>query len=300
MSFQHHPVHRLWVAAGCPAPIECDGTAIAPRASSPGVCAVTGGPGSYLYEQGFSANFTLPRAASTAFRHAAESSARSRASAGPQKCLSAAAVWSAKALALRCATWILEPQPDGSDRLEFHPSFRIPKDPERAATWRSAWGDADPGQWLAWLLRPRPVGTVAAIPRYGIEHGGEQSFHRCHVPGRPVPVDPLVKLQSKHVAVYAQPSTRAGVLALQVDADNVLEVDTARWRAAHDLVRGLVTRLREAGIPAPAVSRALEARTLEFHHPAALHAALASTLIRLGDLPRHPFWPVFTGGIHVV
>ena len=297
MSYQQHPVHRLWVAAGSPAPIECDGTAIAPRAMAPGVCAVTGGPGEYLYEQAFSANFTLPRNASTAFRHGHGSTAQSRRTAKPQKCLSAAAVWSSKAIVLRCATWILEPAEDG-DRLTFHPSYRVPKDPEKAATWRSAWGDADPSRWLSWLLQPRPVGTVAAIPKYGIEHGGEQNFHRTYRPGH-VPPDPLLKLQSKHVAVYAQPSTRAGVPALQVDSDVVIEVDTARWRPAHALALALARRLRELDVPAPAVSRALQARVLEHHYPAAAHAALASTLFRLGDLPRHPFWSLFSGGIHV-
>jgi hypothetical protein len=352
VTYHHHPVHRLWVAAGSPPPLECDGTPIIAR-GSPGICAVTGGPGDFLYDQGFSANFTLPRAASTAFRHAGESSARSRPSAQPQKCLSAAAVWSAKAIALRCATWILEPQLDGTDKLEFHPSYRVPKDPEKAATWRSAWGDVDPGRWLAWLLRPRPVGTIAAFPQYGIEHGGEQNFHRCLWPGvgwlkgygelcsAPAPVvsgrggtsacdsveadapgktvqhrgpptltkdrgdtslyvDPLIKLQSKHVAVYAQPSTRAGVLALQVDSEVIVEVETARWREAYKVVLGLVVQLREAGLPAPAVARALASRHLDLYQPAAAHAALASTLERLGDLPRHPFWPLFTGGIHVV
>lgn len=299
MSFEQHPVHRLWVAAGKPPPLDGDGTPILPRGST-GICAVTGGPGDYLYDQAFSGNFMLPRAACTAFRHAGESSSRSRPSAMPQKCLSAAAVWAAKAIALRCATWILEPQLDGADRLEFHPSYRVPKDPAKAAIWRGAWGDADPSRWLAWLLRGRPVGTVAALPQYGIEHGGEQNFHRCFVPGRPPPTDPLIKLQSKHVAIYAQPATRFGVLALQVDSDVVVEVDTERWRQAYAIVLGLVVQLREADIPAPTVARALAARSLDLHYPAAMHAALASALSSLGDLPRHPFWPIFTGGIHVV
>ena len=43
MTFALHPVHRLWVAAGSPAPLESDGTAIQPRLAAPGVCAVTGG-----------------------------------------------------------------------------------------------------------------------------------------------------------------------------------------------------------------------------------------------------------------
>lgn len=299
MSHLIHPVHRLWVAAGSPQPLECDGTPIAPRAHALGVCAVTGGPGDFLYEQGLSTNFTLPRAASLAFRFAGESEASCRPGAMRQKCLSAAAVWSAKAIALRSATWILEPQADGSDRLEFWPSYRVPKDPAKAATWRVAWGDADPARWLAWLLRPRPVGTVAALPAYGIKHGGEQNFHRTFRPGHAPPADPLVKLQSKHVAVYAQPSTRSGVLALQVDSDVVVEVDTARWRGAHKAALGLASRLAELEVPGPAISRALVARSLDTHYSVAAHAALLSTISSLGDLPRHPFWPIFAGGIHV-
>lgn len=298
MTFALHPVHRLWVAAGSPAPLESDGTAIQPRLAAPGVCAVTGGPALYLYDQGFSANFTLPRNVALAVRHGHDSSVRAKRCSNAQKCLSAAAVWTAKTLALRCATWVLAPDADGADRIEFHPSYRIPKDPAKAATWRSAWGKADPAAWLEWLLRPRPVGTVAAMPKYGIEHGGEQNFHRTIWPDRRPP-DPLVKLQSKHAAIYAQPSTCAGVLALQVDSDTVIRVDTARWRVAHAHVLALVVRLQGLGLPAPAISRGLQARALEHHLPAAAHVALASTLTRLGDLPRHPFWPLFSGGIHV-
>ena len=49
-------------------------------------------------------------------------------------------------------------------------------DPEKM---REAFGGRSSTDYLDWLLRPRPVGTVAAVPLYGIDHGGEQTSTRA-------------------------------------------------------------------------------------------------------------------------
>lgn len=287
-----HPVERLWRAAGKPSPIEVDGTPITPRGIESGVCAVTGSPGSYLYEQGFSANFLPPRAAGVAFRFAATSTVRSKAWAQPQKCLSPAAVWAAKTVLLRAATWIQEP--DGE--VEFWPYYRCPKDEARAALWREFWGARDPSKWLEWLLRPRPAGTIAGMPLYGIDHGGEANAARCFWPGRPRPADPLIKLQAKHVAPYVQPSTATGRLALYVDGEQVHDIACATWlRAAATIAKAV----RHIDLPGPVIRRGLAARAFEPTTQAVFHTHLIRLLAQLGDLPSHPFWPTFVGALHV-
>jgi len=288
-----HPVERLWRAAGKPPPIEVDGTSITPRAEESGICAVTGSPGSYLYDQGFSANFLPPRSSGIAFRFSADSTARTKRSRTPQKCLSPAAVWVAKTILLRGATWVQEP----GGEVEFWPYFRQPKEPERAALWAEFWGKREPSRWLDWLLKPRPAGTIAAMPMYGIEHGGEANAARCFWPGRPRPKAPLIKLQAKHVAFYVQPSMATGQLVLNIDGDASVLIDCAAWRRAQALI---TTTLRKFdGLPAPVIRRGLLARAFEPVTSPHFHARLASLLASLGDLPNHPFWPTAIGALHV-
>lgn len=311
-SFEDNPVHRLWVAAGRQVPREYDGSAVEPVLREPAVCALTGGPAHYLWDQAFSDNFTSLRAIGTAFPFASLSAGRRPASVRPWSALSAAVVWAAKTLALRCATWVLEPADAGHDVLEFWPLYRPPGDPARARVWRRTWGDRDPRAWLDWLLRPRPAGTVAALPATGIKHGGETQLHRCGWPGvghraltavRPVThevvADPLVRVQSKHVAIFARSALQRGVLSLQVDSEPAVEVDTERWRAALVTVRRVATDVRVLGVPAPAIHHGLMTLALEVRSPVAAHARFASLLHGLGDLLGHPFWPLFVRGIHV-
>lgn len=300
-----HHLERLWRAAGSPAPRGADGEIIAPAAAEAGTCAFTGASGAFLFNQGLSDNFTLLRL----LPGASVSSACSRRSTRPQPALSAAAAWAARDLALRCAAWILEPA-RGGDVLEWWPYLRPA--PERVEEHRATWGDRTADGWLTWLLRPRPAETLAAMPKTGIEHGGEMCLGRCGWPGvgwRSLSAEsvvqyqrasrPLVKLQAKHVALFARPSQRRGVLLLQVDSDQVVEVDSVLWVAARELVESAASELVALGVPAPAVRRGLLQQHLGLRAPAAAHARLAALLRELDRLPRHAFWPIFCGGIHV-
>jgi len=292
-----HSLTRLWIAAGQPPPRDAAGEVIQP---GPGgaACAFTGDPAEYAWSQALSENFgTLRRIVPPG------------AASEPELSLSTAAAWAARELALRCATWILEPAEDG-DVLEWCPSMRPA--PERAEEHRAVWGDRTADGFLAWLLRPRPAGTVAAYPKTGIEHGGEMCLGRCGWPGvgwRRLSAAsvveyrraerPLLKLQAKHVALFARPSRHAGTLLLQVDSDLVVEVETQIWTEARPTVETAAAELVELGVRASAVRRGLDQHTLDLRAPPAAHARLAELLRDLGRLHRHPFWSIFCGGIHV-
>lgn len=304
---ESHPVWRIWASVGSPVPFETDGSAIEPRKMT-GTCAVTGGPAQYVYKDGLSTTFTLARAANKAFRFA------HLTPPGEPLALSAAAVFVAKAIALRAAPWIVEPTTAG-DKLTFHPSQACPGD-ERAAGWKAVWEAKKPAAFLPWLLRSRPAGTIAGLPLYGIAHGGEVHLARCawsrgmpgHHDGRAArpagwiykPADPLVKLQAKHCALYAPASTRAGLLALQVDSDAVMEVEVARWRAAIDPAIAMMDRLMEAGLTEYTARQVLITGHAEPRHPAKIHAIAASIERHLpSSLTREPFWAVFAGALYV-
>jgi hypothetical protein len=304
---EQHPVWRIWTAAGSPTPYEVDGTTIDPRPTT-GVCAVTGGPARYTYKDGLSQSFTLARSANKAFRFA------HLTPAGEPLALSAAAVWAAKAIALRSAPWIVEPTRAG-DKITFHCSQSCPAD-ERSAGWKAVWGKQKPSGFLPWLLRNRPAGTIAGLPLYGIAHGGEVHLSRCAWPrampghhdgpsARPAgfifkPKDPLVKLQAKHTAIYAPASTRAGLLALQVDSDAVMEVEVARWRAAIDPAIAYMDRLMTAGLTEYAARQVLITGAADIRHPSRIHAIAAAMPAHIPpSLTREPFWAVFAGALYV-
>lgn len=304
---EQHPVHRIWASVGSPQPFETDGTIIKPR-NVAGTCAVTGGPARFIYKDGLSVTFTIARSANKAFRFA------HLTPAGEPWALSAAAVFCAKSIALRAAPWIVEPTAAG-DKLTFHCSQACPGD-ERSAGWKAVWQTRKPSAFLPWLLRSRPAGTIAALPLYGIAHGGEVHLGRCAWPrampghhdgkqARPVgyiekPREPLIKLQAKHCALYAPASTRTGLLALQVDSDAVMEVEVARWRAAITPALDMMDRLIQAGLTEYAARQVLLTGHADPRQPAKIHAIAASIERHIpSSLTREPFWAVFAGALYV-
>ncbi len=132
---------------------------------------------------------------------------------------------------------------------------------------------------------------------YGIDHGGEVHASRCFWPGRPVPKDPLVKLQAKHVAPYVMPSMQTGVLALHVDSDQVVPIIGSVWRAIHQKILAALPSFEP--VPIPVIRKGLLARQFEPLTQAVFHVRLMNLLADLGDATRHPFWPLFIGALHV-
>jgi len=268
----------LWEAAGCPPPYASNGALIPPRdlradaererrrlrreletANTPNVeslqralaavedeprCASCGASASYRLEDAISDNFTTVKNASRAWPFGGSA-------------LCAACVWCARTVALRCAMFFARRADEhGTGGFWFISMRPIPGMP-------STRGDP-----LAALLNPPPPPFVACLPLYGIDHGGEANAHRAVWPwaggysplaevwndgrGRRtwIPLNPLVKLQSKHTALYATVSYSATRYRLQVDDTGDITVDVPLWRALRLHVEGLLATMRAQGVGA--------------------------------------------------
>ena len=239
----------IWMAAGSPLPTETDGTPIRVRDMGGARCASCGELAAYRLDDAISDNFTTMRNASRAW-----------AFGGNAIC--AACVWCCKSLALRCSLWFA----------------RLPDDRARGGVWfvplRPIPGvqgrRPDP---LDALLNPPPPPFVAGLPLFGIDHGGEANAHRTIWPWTPgagsathprvdtnglfIPTAPLVKLQSKHTALYAQVSHSADHYYLQVDDAGDVVVDVPLWRELRSHAGALLSLLRAAGAGAQAAREAL-------------------------------------------
>lgn len=292
-----HHLTKMWRSAGEPLPADANGL-IQPRKTVGTVCAVTGEPSpEYAFDDALSANFVTPRFHQIAFPYAAES--RITLGGGREvPALSRAACWAIRSLAFRSATWVFD-----GERIEFAPMApfatgeRQKIEPEKM---REAFGGRSSTDYLDWLLRPRPVGTVAALPLYGIDHGGEQNFHRLPWPSG-CTVDPLVKLQSKHTVMHVRPTTEAGVLRLQVDDGLCIALDVETWARVAGEAGELLTEV--LGM-LPEKSRLLGvARQIIQRGPTA--AREAEIVRAVGDFHRRniqrvrsPFWPILVRALY--
>jgi hypothetical protein len=101
---------------------------------------------------------------------------------------------------------------------------------------------------LASLLSPPAPPFVAGIPAYGIAHGGEAHSHRTWWPGE-LAQDPLIKLQSKHVAIYARTACSRDRYPVQVDDAREFVLDRDAWLRARDDAAVLMAALVKDGVP---------------------------------------------------
>lgn len=216
----------LWQACGDPAPCDVLGTPI-PCTRTPGAhCARCGSaPASYDVRELISANFLPTKNAN-----------RISAFGGRHFC--GACVFAARTLRLRCMSWFAS-----AAGLAF---------------WRTrpaALGSLRPDA-LEILLSPPAPPFVVGIPAYGIAHGGEAHSHRTWWPGEST-TEPLIKLQSKHVAIYARTACSRDRYPVQVDdaREFVLERDT--WLRARDDAAALMAPLISDGVPPWRAKRAL-------------------------------------------
>lgn len=273
----------LWLAAGSPHPTETDGTPIPPRDLRAGAererrriqkaldvatgdvaiplrrqldavtetprCAACGEPAAYRLDDAISDSFSTVKNRSRAWPFG-----------GDHAC--AACVWACKTLALRCSLWFARlPDEHGAGGVWFVPLRPQPGWPARP--------DA-----LAALLSPPPAPFVAGLPLYGIDHGGEANGQRSiwpwtgeaehprvhSMPSGPrlfVPADPLVKLQSKHTALYAEVTYSADRYRLQVDDAGDITVNVPLWRMLREVCEGILRDLRVAGVGATDARAAL-------------------------------------------
>lgn len=295
-----HHLLRLWRAAGSPDPLDPKLEPIKPRKHRGTICAVTGLPDpEFAYGDALSTNFVLARFARLAFPLAADSEIRissSRSEPALHRCV----VWAIRSLAFRSATWVF----DGED-IEFCPMRRFPrgdkaKVPEHVL--RAAFGGRTCDDWIDWLLQPRPIGTIAALPAYGIDHGGESNFHRLPWPTG-CRKDPLSKLQSKHTVLFVQPSLDVETLRLQVDDNQTLTLDIPTWQAfarnTREAVERVLALLPEAAQKWPIARSLIERGPSQLGPtPPAVVEAVADFHRRHYHLIRSPFWPHMIGALY--
>jgi hypothetical protein len=103
-------------------------------------------------------------------------------------------------------------------------------------------------------------------------------------------VDPLVKLQSKHTAIYCRVATSRERYPLQVDDTGEVMVDVALWRDLRAVAAPLLLDLRNGGVGSDAAREAL----LSLRVPPGCPRGVAATWrSRVAPLERHihaPWW----------
>ena len=267
----------IYRAIGCPEPHETDGAPI-PTSGSGGPCAHCGEPGRWRVRDAISDNFTTVKNASRAWPFGG-------------KDICAACLMACKAIQLRSALWFAR-----ESGIWYTPTRPIiAKDTEGK-------GHAIPGtrvDALAVLLNPPPAPFVAGYPRAGIEHGGEANMHRIYRPGYQMPERPLIKIQSKHTAIYAQVATSRDRYPLQIDDVHDVVVDVELWSRSRSLCDSLLMELRAGGVGAQDCRAALLSLRSPPNAPLAL---VRDWPARVAPLRRHHgslWWPFFLELLHM-
>ena len=271
-----HASHLIWDAArhgtGWPADDVRDsiGRPIPPQRGEPGVCACCGAPAPWRLSDAISDNFTTVQNNSRAWSYG-----------GDRIC--AACLFVARSIPLRATLWFAKP----GAGVYFVPTRPLPG----LGGGDSPWRRPDP---LAALLLPPEAPFVTGWGWMGIDKGGESHAGRGWWPGATVPVgqEPLSKLQSKHVGIYARIAHDAACYPVQVDGDPVY-VDVPRWSALRAQLTPLVAEARAAGAYASDLRDALLSGQPPTRCPLPLRCRwlrdLASTLAHL----RAAWWSLF-------
>lgn len=151
----------------------------------------------------------------------------------------AACVFAAKTLRLRCISWFAS-----AEGVRFWRTRPVTKDAPRP--------DA-----LAALLDPPKPPFVCGVPLYGIAHGGEAHYRRTWWPGEPARAEPLIRLQSKHVALYARVALSRERYQVQVDDAGEFLLDRPTWLRLRDAAHVVMLRLVDDGVPPFPAKKAL-------------------------------------------
>ena len=262
----------VWRAAGCPAPVEGDGTPIPPRAGSRAglapTCAMCGGPGpQWIYDDAYSDNFRPVDAFDRLFPHV---------TTGYDLSLCAACVWAGKTLRLRCAPWFA----------------RVPDDRSGGGVWFVSRRNL-----LAALLNPPEPPFVACAPLYGADHGGEANGWRTAFPGAlPLPegTEILNRLQAKHVLAYARIAYRRDRFPLQWDDSVSVTVDVALWRSLAERLGAIAAELRAASLGVDDTRGAMLRLRCPARAPATVHARWPALVRGLEAHRTAVWWPLIT------
>lgn len=264
----------IWEGAGRPQPMDYDSLPVPPRAVEAAACAMCGEPGpGWLYNDLFSENFHTLANTARLFPHR---------TVGLPLAFCAACTWSARSLALRCASFFAR----------------------ESGVWFVA-----RRQLLAALLDPPEPPFVAAAPLYGCDHGGEMHGWRCPWPGAPplpsgyywpLPegepgakvVAPLSRLQAKHVAVYATVATSRDRYPLQWDDTTPVMVDRPLWTALAAQLAEVAGLLRAGSVTVTDTRDALRLLRCPARAPVAVHARWSALTRGLSRHARAVWWPL--------
>lgn len=256
------PSQIVWRAAGSPVP--CDTLGISLRASAPSAnCAKCGADGARYAKSTLVSESFLPT----------RNANRLHAFGGETYC--AACVFAAKTLRLRCISWFANA--DGIRFWRTRPEFVGAPRPDA----------------LALLLNPPAPPFVCGVPLYGIAHGGEAHWRRTWWPGEAQPAEPLIRLQSKHVALYARVGLSRERYPVQIDDAGEFLLDRSLWLLLRDSADVLVRRLIADGVPPFPAKKSL----LRLRIPGRVAAATARDWAALTAPLRHhagaSWWPTF-------
>lgn len=253
----------IWHAAGKPVPCDTYGAPIPPARGEREKCARCGAPeGDYSHNQVVSTSFMPTRNAN-----------RLRTYYTNRYCQ--ACVFCAKSLRLRCISWFATE--NGVWFWRIRPSQQGEPQPDGLAT----------------LLDPPKPPFVVGVPLYGIAHGGEGHWKRTWWPGEPMSETPLIRLQSKHVALYSRISLSRDRYPVQVDDQQDFMLDRDVWLWTRDAVDRAIAAAVQDGIRPYAAKMSL----LRLELPKRASTALAATwrpLVRpLRSVYQAQWWPLF-------
>jgi hypothetical protein len=252
------PLLEVYRAMGEPSPTDSVGRTI-PKLGDGRPCAHCGEPGWYRMSEAISDSFTTMKNASRAWPFGGDS-------------VCAACIHACKSVALRCAGWFAKET--GIWFFGLRPLRGLP------------WSRPDA---LSTLLSPPEPPFVAGLPMYGIDHGGESNLDRCW-PGH---ADPLVRLQSKHVAIYARVATSRYRYPLQVDDQHDVVVDVALWSHLRSVAGDAMALLRGAGVGHQDTIQALYSLGCPSSAGPSVAAEWPRAVARLQQHCEAPWWRLF-------
>lgn len=258
------PSRIVWSAAGEPEPCDTAGVELPRRDRPVSHCAKCGASdGHYDLEQLISSNFVPTKNAN-----------RIHAFGGNRYC--AACVFCARTLRLRCISW-------------FASSSGVSVWRTRPETKGAPRPDA-----LAALLSPPAPPFVCGIPLYGISHGGEAHYRRTWWPGESAPDGGyLIRLQSKHVALYARESSSRDRYPVQVDDSSEFLLDRDVWLRSRDCAMAAMSDLVDAGLKPWPAKLSLRTLTIQGRVPSGVARHWRALVAPLVPHVSTIWWPLF-------
>jgi hypothetical protein len=254
----------IWTGAGKPDPFDCEGNPI-PQAKQKqwSHCACCGSPdGRYSLKEVISTNFVPVR-----------NESRLASFGGDMYC--AACTFCARTLRLRCCCWFATEK-----GITFWPTRPAEKGAERP--------DA-----LATILNPPESPFVIGMPLYGISHGGEAHWRRTPWPGEK-PDDVLIRLQSKHVALYSRIGYSRDRYPVQVDDSGDFTVERPLWLRLRELATEWMRLIvSDSNVPPYPAKKSLTSLVLPMGVNSAHTRELQALKRELSKQSNAAWWPLF-------